>query len=119
MEFKMAYITKTEVATKSVALKELNKKFGVKARFSGSNSSELTLRITQGSIDFGHDYCDVNHYWIDKNFSGAAKDYLNAALSIMKEGYHDNSDVMTDYFDVSWYNRIVIGSYDKNYVLTK
>ena len=48
----MAYISKEQVQEKNKKLKELNKKYGVKGIFSGSNSSTLTLTIHEGSLDF-------------------------------------------------------------------
>ena len=42
----MAYTTKCQVQEKNKKLKELNKKYGVKGIFSGSNSSTLTLTIS-------------------------------------------------------------------------
>ncbi len=41
----MAYITKVEVKAKSLKLKEINKKYGMKAAFSGSNSRSLLLTV--------------------------------------------------------------------------
>lgn len=136
----MAYITKEQVKAKNEALKAVNKKYGVKARFSGSNSSTLTLKVTEGGIDFVANWIDcytnnprfeasncahilerqhinVNHYYIDRNFSGVALEYLQEAYKIMLDGHYDESDVMTDYFHCSWYNSIQIGAWDKPYKL--
>lgn len=134
----MAYITKEEVKVKNEALKVLNKKYGVKARFSGSNSSTLTLKVTQGVIDFvanwidccitkpnfdasdverhtRHQYLQVNHYYLDRAFSGVALEYLQEAYKIMLDGHFDESDSMTDYFHCAWFNNISIGAWDKPY----
>jgi len=35
----------------------------------------------------------------------------------MNEGNHDNSDIMTDYFDVGWYISVRLGKWDKPYVV--
>lgn len=138
----MAYITKEEVKAKNEALKAVNKKYGIKARFSGSNSSTLMLKITQGQLDFISDFCDmvkilntafepehviqrvksngyiqVNQYYLDTQFSDATLDYLQEAYKIMLDGHYDESDVMTDYFHCSWYNSIHIGAWDKPYKL--
>lgn len=135
----MAYITKAEVQAKQDKLKAINKKYGVSARFSGSNSSTLRLKITKGSIDFIGNYLevanssrskeingvdfvqkertiDVNVYWYKNHFSGVALDYLDEVYSLMCEGHYDDSDSMTDYFDCAWYNRISIGAWDAPYV---
>jgi hypothetical protein len=35
----------------------------------------------------------------------------------MNMGNHDNSDIMTDYFDVGWYVDVNIGLWNKPYIL--
>lgn len=52
----MAFISKAEVQEKSKKLKALNTKYSVSARFSGSNTSTLTLNISKGKIDFMKNY---------------------------------------------------------------
>lgn len=136
----MAYITKEEVKAKNEALKVVNKKYGIKARFSGSNSSTLTLKVTEGVIDFvtNHDDCvkhsprydaasmqrlyadqymQVNHYYLANNFCGVALEYLQEAYKIMLDGHWDESDIMTDYFSCSYYCSIHIGAWNKPYKL--
>ena len=126
----MAYISKEQVKEKQTKLAKLNKEYGVKASFSGSNSSSLNLTIHSGSINF-FDYLDsgikerigetlhiqLNHYsyqhgWFDDS---KALDYLNKAYSIMLEGHFDESDSQSDYFYCSWYNHIQIGKWNKPY----
>ena len=136
----MAYITKEQVKAKNEKLKALNTQYGVKARFSGSNSSTLTLKVTEGCIDFISNHVDckqqqrgsafdmadyrheqkiqymqVNHYYLDRAFCGVALEYLQKAYAIMLEGHFDESDSMTDYFHCAWYNNIHIGAWDKPY----
>lgn len=143
----MAYINKTEVQAKSQKLKVLNKEYGVKSTFSGSNSSSLLLTISSSSIDFVGNhiamlkiakangriyypiestieglkisgYIQVNNYWLKDNFSGIALEYLEKAYRIMLEGHWDKSDIQTDYFNCAWYNNIHVGRWNKPYVLT-
>ena len=141
----MAYITKAQVQAKTKALKAINTKYGVKASFSGSNSSSLTLTIHSGKIDFiasaifmlnnddsdfalynkaGHieqlnkyKHIQVNHYHMDNSFEGIALQYLKEVYALMTEGHYDRSDAMTDYFECSWYNSIHIGKWNKPYEL--
>lgn len=141
----MAYISKSEVQSKSAKLKSLNKAFKekgylIKSSFSGSNSSGLTLTIQSSSIDFvenhiitvkdkwesteesiinmrNNRYIQVNHYYLSEWFSGVALEYLQKAYSIMLDGHFDESDSMTDYFHCSWYNHIQIGKWDKPFIL--
>ncbi len=140
----MAYITKAEVKAKQELLKVLNKQYGIKSTFSGSNTSTLTLTITSGVIDFIENWCtvlnashyrelhdkeitinqvkqsqylQVNHYYLDTNFSGIALEYLQKAYQIMLNGHFDESDIQTDNFHCSWYNSIRIGRWNKGYVI--
>ena len=126
----MAYISKEQVAEKTIKLKALNKQYGVKASFSGSNSSSINLTIHSGSINF-FEYLvpeikrqctedefnlQLNHYYLSDWFEDSiALDYLLKAYSIMLEGHYNNSDIQSDYFDVAWYIHIRIGKWDKPY----
>lgn len=139
----MAYITKEEVKAKSKALALLNKMYGVKASFSGSNSGKLTLTIHSGRLDFlgnalevsendflangrqkqnvqssvKQGYIQANHYYLNTSFSGVCLGYLQQAYEIMKDGHYDNSDIQVDHFDCAWYNAIVIGRWNKPYTV--
>jgi len=125
----MAYISKEKVQVKQKQLAKLNKEYGVKASFSGSNSSSLTLTIHSGSINFfeyldsgilelngGICYVQLNLYYLSGWFKDSkALDYLNKAYSIMLEGHFDKSDSQSDYFYCSWYNFMQIGKWNKPY----
>ncbi len=139
----MAYITKEQVQEKNQKLKLLNRQYGVTARFSGSNSSVLCLKITAGQVDFVSNFVDcikqdhrtdeyqkqysirtaeagyigVNHYYIKDSFCGVALEYLQKAYEIMLEWHWDKSDTQIDYFNTSWYNNIKIGDYGRAYRL--
>jgi len=137
----MTFITKSEVQEKSLKLKAINKKYGVKASFSGSNSITLKLTIQSGKIDFIKNYCNciknsiadpnqsvikdvmnekniqVNHYYMQRHFDGVALNYLQEVYELMQEGHYDYSDIMADYFDCSWYISIEIGRWNKPYEL--
>jgi len=137
----MAYITKAQVKEKAVKLKEIAKKHGVKISVSGSNSSSLTVTVISGNIDFAGDikwrhgsieefnfnierirqeyHMEIKPYWVDQYYSGATHAFVTEILAVMKEGWYNNSDVMTDYFDTAWYNHISIGKRNKSYILNK
>ncbi len=141
----MAYITKEQVQEKRKLVNQLCKKYGVSATVSGSNSSKITITIRKGVIDFlgnhvetlRHDitnnqqhiesakwymnrgYLPVNRYCVKNRFSGIALDFMNELLDIVETGHYDNSDPMSEYFDVAWYIEITIGKPNKPYVLTK
>jgi hypothetical protein len=126
----MAYISKEKVQEKTLKLKALNKEYGIKASFSGSNSSSLTLTLHSGSINF-FEYLvpeikvnaskeefnlQLNHYYLSNWFDDSlALDYLNKVYSVMLEGHFDKSDIQSDYFHCSWYNFMQIGRWNKPY----
>lgn len=45
--------------------------------------------------------------------------YLQQIFSIANAGNYDNSDPMTDYFDVGWYVWLKVGDYDRPYTFLK
>lgn len=140
----MAYITKAEIQEKRKQVNALCKLYGVSATVSGANSSSVTVTIRKGAIDFlgnhvdavkalshaedrtenlaiirqKQGYFECNPYFLDRQFSGIALGFLNELLAILKIGYYDNSDIMTDYFNCAWYIHICIGTHEKPYLLT-
>jgi hypothetical protein len=138
----MAYITKAEVQALQPKLKVINQKYGVKATFSGSNSSTLTLTVQSGKVDFIGNYIEnlagngrisnaqeraeyiskvhniqVNHYYLQEAFSCLALEYLEEVKAVMLENHWDKSDSQTDYFCCSYFVGIDIGRWNKGYVL--
>ena len=135
----MAYVSSDMISAKRVALKALNKQYGVKATLSGKNSSTLKLTVSAGEIDFignaaylmreeflkgsfkaqmydrladcleKEQYIQVNHYHVDTYFDGIALDYIQKVKAIMLDGHWDESDSMTDYFHCAYYISIDIG----------
>ena len=140
----MAYITKSEVQEKRKLISALCKEYGITATVSGSDSSTLTVTIRKGWIDFLGNHVDtvtndwlngqqqkdnalfhknkgyfkVNEYYIEKQFSGIALDFMMELLQVMKIGHYGHSDIMTDYFNITWYIGINIGEWNKPYILT-
>ena len=128
----MAYVSKELKAKIAPVVKELCKRYGVKATLAVRNHSSLVLNIKSGVIDFIGNYnetCDprhlaegsiqVNTYWCHDHFTGAAKDFLVAAVAALKgPDFFDHSDIQTDYFHVSHYIDINVGRWDKPYELT-
>ncbi|MEX0598696.1 MAG: hypothetical protein WD512_19590 [Candidatus Paceibacterota bacterium] len=110
-------------------IKRICQKYGIKASLGIDNHSTLMLNISSGRIDFANDivperdyvnpqkntYWQVNTYWIHDHWSGKAKEFLIQVKNAMNLGNHDNSDAMTDYFDVGWYISINIGKWNKPY----
>ncbi|WP_424686510.1 MAG: LPD29 domain-containing protein [Halarcobacter ebronensis] len=122
----MAFISTEEVKNIRTQLKkELpNLKFSVKKR----DHSKVFVTIKSGDLDFlgtlkkevERDYITV---W--KNFENQFTD-IEIIETLKKiddivygQNYHDNSDPMIDYFDVSYYAEIKIGDWDKPYQLNQ
>ena len=123
----MAYVSKQDKAELAPAIKAVLKKYNIKGSISIRHHSTLVVKIKQGAIDFadyftplGEGNIQVNEYWIDKNYAGIHRAFLNELLAAMKgTKYYNNDDAMTDYFDRSHYTNINIGSWDKPYVFAK
>jgi hypothetical protein len=118
----MAYMSQDRKKELTPAIKAVLKKYNLKGSISVDNYSSLIVTISSGDIDFlkdsGHGHISVNTYWIADHFTGRAKDCLLELKAAMMTGNHDNSDIMTDYFDVGWYIDIKIGKWDKPYNFT-
>jgi hypothetical protein len=133
----MAYMNQERKAKIAPELKSILKKYGVKGSLAVRNHSTLVLNIKSGKIDFISNFnktvskqpggfrngspaeksLQVNPYWYHDHFSGNAKSFLKEVLTVMNMGNHDNSDIMTDYFDVGWYVDVNIGLWNKPYIL--
>jgi len=138
----MAYVSQERKQSLAPAIKAVLKKYGVKGSLSIRTHSSLVLTIKSGKIDFVENFLetdskvlhgrkmsqdqidhirknqsvDVNPYWYHEHFSGKAKDFLKEVLAAMNKGNHNNSDAMTDYFDVGWYVDVNIGRWNQPYV---
>jgi len=132
----MAYMNQEKKARIATLVKPILAKYGIKGSLSVRNHMVLVLTIKSGKIDFiqnyistvglnantdyayKHRYVDVNPYHYEKHFSGVAKQFLDEVMPALNAGNHNNSDIMTDYFDVGWYVDVSIGKYDKPYEVT-
>lgn len=59
-----------------------------------------------------------NNSEFEKYFSGEVLCTFNKIWEALNEGNHDNSDPMTDYFDVGWYVDASIGRWDDPFLDT-
>lgn len=133
----MAYMNQERKAKLAPAIKEICKRYGVKATISVNNHMTLRVNIKSGKLDlignynkvagnrYQNDpmrfraaigYLDVNPYWYRDHFDGTELNFLTELLVAMNQGNHDNSDIMTDYFDVGWYVDVNVGQWNKPYV---
>jgi len=112
----MAYVSKETKAELAPGIKKVLAKYGMKGTLAVNHHATLECNLKSGPIDFGTD--SVNTYHIDSHFTGVAKEFLLKLKGAMMVGNHNNSDIMTDYFDVGWYIGINIGKWDKPYEMT-
>lgn len=127
----MAYMNQERKAQLAPAIKAACKKYGVKATIAVRHHSTLVVNIKGGKLDFignynatqrpgdrqAKDHIDVNPYWYHDHFTGDVKDFLTELYAACNVGNHDNSDAMTDYFDVGWYVDVNVGGWNNPYVL--
>lgn len=131
----MAYFDQTRKAAMAPGIKAICKKYNIKASLAVRNHSTVCLNIKQGGIDFigncnkvtaarpggfrngnpATKSIQVNPYHYQDNFDGKALKFLSEVFTVLNGGNHDNSDIMTDYFDVGWYVDVNIGQWDKPY----
>jgi len=135
----MAYVSPELKAKLAPKIKELCKKYKLKASISVQHHSTLVVKIPSGEIDFignynkvvgerpggfrtgspAKDYMEVNHHWYQEHFDGVAKAFLSELIPAMKgDDFFDDTDTMTDYFHCSHYLSIKVGTWDKPYQLT-
>ena len=103
-------------------IKRVLNKYGMKGSLAVRHHSTLVCNIKSGKLDFSeymgdNGYIDVNPYWIDRHYKGEHEAFLTELLAAMKgPDFFDHSDPMTDYFHVSHYTDINIGTWGKPYV---
>jgi len=128
----MAYMSQENKKSLSPKIKEICKKYDVKATLSVNNHSTLQLNIKSGPLDVLDDsterarctldsdgglYESVNEYYYKEHYTGKTLEFLSEVIPAMTIGNHNNSDIMTDYFDVGWYINVNVGAWDKPYIL--
>jgi len=139
----MAYMSQEMKKELAPAIKAVLKKYNMKGFIGVENNSSLVVNIKQGTLDLvenwlaNHKYetqyntqemidgwveetrkqahIQVNPYCIDWCYSGECESFLSELIEAMMIGNHNNSDAMTDYFDVGWYININIGKWNKPY----
>lgn len=70
------------------------------------------------SIGQGQYYLQINTSHPDLYYSSGSNTYkiIRDILEALNSGNHDNSDAMTDYFDVGWYVELGIGEYNSPFL---
>jgi len=121
----MAYMNQEKKKKLAPTIKQVLKKHNMKGSLSVNNYSSLRLTLQSGPIDFkytdrnGETIRNINEYWYQDHFKDnpEALAFLSEVIPAMNNGNHDNSDIMTDYFDVGWYITVSLGKYDKPYIV--
>lgn len=130
LEHQVAYMSQEKKAVIAGELKKVMPK-GWKYTLAVRHHSTIVLTIKSAPVDLlaaiarpsestrvNSTYADVNHYHLDKEFSGdllKTFEEIKAALNI---GNWDRSDLQTDYFDVGHYVDINIGRWNKPFEVT-
>ena len=113
----MAYMSQEHKKEIMGNVKPLLKEYGLKGSFAVENHSTIVLTISKGRFNIGENYHNVNPYWVAEHYEGEMKEALSKIVKAMHgERYYDNSDVQSDYFDVSHYVTVQFGKYNKPYV---
>ena len=128
----MAYINQEKKKELAPRIKEVAKTYGYKVSLSINNHSTLVATISDGpaslrdvvhSVDMDDEhrknvikrgYFSINHYYLDR-YVGEVGNFLRHLYRAMSIGNHNNSDYMTDYFDIGWYVDINFGKWNKAY----
>lgn len=128
----MAFMNQERKKELAPWIKKVFDKYWIKWSLSVRDHQVLIATLQSWSIDFIHylreDFknryditsnndINVNIYHLESIFEGVALDFMLELRNAMMVWNHDNSDAMTDYFDVGWYVDINIGSYDKEYIV--
>lgn len=145
----MAYMSQDKKKEIAAELKKVVAKYsdlGVKYSLSVHNHSTIVMTIRSANVDFIENYIEqmiaddrgeygdvderaawlrkerytqVNHYYVDRHFTGRVAEFLTEATRAMNTGNFDKSDWMTDYHHVGHYVEISIGRWSKPFVVTE
>lgn len=141
----MAYMNQERKAALAVGIKRVLAKYGMKGSIAVDHHSTLAVTLTGGPLDilgqlnaylkkefelrgYGTEsagtYTRVNEYHIDNTYDGKVAAFLNELKTAMNKSEcgtvtnHNNSDPMSDYYDVGWYIDISVGRWNKPYKYT-
>lgn len=122
----MAYVNKEKKAKIVAAVKAVLPK-GWKATFSVRNYSGIVCTIRSAPLDLAQEFpgyvtedkelthVDINHYYINERMTPNQnlRLCLQRIADALNTDNYNNSDVMTDYFDVGHYVDLRFGEWDK------
>jgi hypothetical protein len=118
----MAYMSQEHKAVIAKLLKEVipkDWKYSLKV----DNHSSIICTVRSAPIDVlskvGYDlhqrtYYDVNVYWYKDHITDPElREQVGKIIDVLNHDNHNNSDIMTDYFDVGHYIGLTFGTWDK------
>lgn len=115
----MAYVSQEDKKKLAPAIKEVLKKYKVKASIAVRNYSTLVVNIREGAVPFKpSDHYQVNEYHYENHYADnpVLVSFLDELISAMKgPDYFNNDDAMTDYYHRSHYTDINFGQWNKPY----
>jgi hypothetical protein len=132
----MAHVSQELKAKLVPGIKAVLNKYGMKGTVSVRHHSALVVTIASGKLDVIGNWfekakenpryqvekvpesLDVNIYWIDDNYTGIVKKFLNELIAAIKsDEWFDKSDIQSDYFHTAYYIDVNIGKWNKPYQL--
>lgn len=123
----MAYMNQELKRTIAERVKPILREYGMRGSFSVDNHRGIQLTLRSGKIDFrglagcqpagARAYYQTNTYYPGSGFTGVAAEFLAKVVAAMKgDEWYDNSDIMTDYFNVAYYVSVDVGRWDREYI---
>lgn len=138
----MAYMNQEKKKALAPQIKAVLAKYGVKGSIGVHHYSSLVVNLKSGDLDFigaanadnkayaertGQRFYEVNGnyqvnpYYAHESSNKKVGSFFKELVAAMNGkgssiANHDNSDIMTDYFDVGWYIDINVGQWDKPYI---
>ena len=117
----MAYVSTEDKAKIAEALKAVVPK-NWKYTLSVDNHSTIVMTIKSGPSELiegtESNYQQLNPYHLDRDFKGEVLEILLKIKDALNTDNYDNSDIMTDYFDVGHYVHINVGRWNKPFIVT-
>lgn len=126
----MAYMNQERKSIIAAALKKVVPT-GWKYTLAVRHHSTIVMTITEAPVDLIAEINEaeknerhfrpvvgrtaLNPYHYERAFGPSLKT-MRAIFEALNKGNHDNSDLMTDYFDVGWYVDVNIGRRERDFV---
>ena len=139
----MAYVSQEKKKELAPAIKKVLQKYGMKGTIAVRHGMSLVVNIKERALDLigaaqkhcdkvnaqrGFEYTSVGNYLQVNEYHAAnwarevgeekiANFYEELVAAMKGTGWYNNSDAMSDYFDIAYYLDINVGKWDKPYVL--